>query len=65
MKMKEYIPTEIMRIRAPCIPDYNTYNDVEKSQEWLRKELGVEAERFGYYVTREKDADWWDTIKNG
>lgn len=49
----------------PYIPDYNDHNDIEKSQEWLRKELGVEAERFGYYVTREKDADWWDTIKNG
>lgn len=65
MKMKEYIPTEIMRIRAPYIPDYNDHNDIEKSQEWLRKELGVEAEYFGYYVTREKDVSWWDKINNG
>ena len=65
VKMKKHISTEKMRIRVPYITGFNDHNDIEKSQEWLRREIGVEAERFGYYVTREKDVSWWDKINNG
>lgn len=54
MKMKKYIPVEIMRIRVPYIYDYNTFDDVEKSVKWVRKKLGIEAEQFSYFVTGKK-----------
>lgn len=51
MKMKDYIPTEIMRIRTPYIPDYNTFNDVKKTEKWVINNIEAEVEQFEYFVT--------------
>lgn len=54
LKMKKLIPADIMRIRVPYIPGYNSYDNVEKSVSWVKNNLGIEAEEFSYFVTGKK-----------
>ncbi len=37
-----------LHIRVPLIPEFNDYEDIDISVKWVREELDVEPEEFGY-----------------